>query len=432
MKNVKPGEVDAVTMNLYPFQKAGRDFLAARNVALLADQMRLGKSIQSIAAADQIGACKILVVCPASARVVWGEQWKKWQTKSRYVTVGHPGVDITGRDRIGMSVLIIGYTRPEDELPEQEYDLVIVDECHYLKTASAERTKRIYRIIKTAPRVWFLSGTPCPNGNYAEMWPILRMTGRCGYTYSDFVEKFCKGYQPARGDFRITGHKPGADEAIAKMLDGFMLRRKLVDVWPDLPPVHTEFYPVERPPNVEFDEMLDGRVHVAASVGGFYLDSELTTWRRLTGLAKVRGVVEVVKQELEAGLDKIVLFAWHKEVIEGLREGLKKYSPVVIVGSTSPESRKTAVEQFKTSPKVKVFIGNIQAAGEALDLSVACEVGFVELGWNPGTNDQPAARVQGINQKRPVRIRIFTLHASADGFVSRVIARKTQSLNVLF
>jgi len=45
-----------------PYQLIGRDFLAARTRALLADQMRVGKTPQAIMAADKLGAERVLVL----------------------------------------------------------------------------------------------------------------------------------------------------------------------------------------------------------------------------------------------------------------------------------------------------------------------------------------------------------------------------------
>jgi SNF2 family DNA or RNA helicase len=57
--------------SLYNHQIEGVKFLLSRNGCILADDMGLGKSIQSIIAAIESGAKKILVVCPSSTKINW-------------------------------------------------------------------------------------------------------------------------------------------------------------------------------------------------------------------------------------------------------------------------------------------------------------------------------------------------------------------------
>lgn len=409
---------------LRPYQIIGRNFMASRNVALLADGMRLGKSAQVIRAFESLGLTNILIICPASARYVWANEIQKWGLRRHTVHIGYPSVKLAPKLD---GICIAGYTRPEDDLIDQDWDLVVLDECHYLKNANSQRTQKIYRIIKHAPRVWWLSGTPMLSHG-AELWPMLRMAGRCTYTYGQFIQKFCNGYQPAKGKFRVTGHKRGAEQEIKNMLDGFMLRRTMKEVIPELPTVQTNFYPVEKFKGAEFDANEDAYIGQRTREFGAMADTSVATWRRMTGLAKVKGVLETVKHDLANGMDKLVLFAWHKEVMEQLWDGLASYGPVMLSGSTPPSMREYAVRLFTELPPCRVFIGNIQAASEAIDLSVACNVGFVELDWTPARNDQAAARVLGMNQKHPVDIRIFTLEDSADQIVARAILRKSKNL----
>jgi SNF2 family DNA or RNA helicase len=56
---------------LYQHQEDGIKFLLSRNGAILGDDMGLGKSMQSIIAALESGAKKILVVCPSSTKINW-------------------------------------------------------------------------------------------------------------------------------------------------------------------------------------------------------------------------------------------------------------------------------------------------------------------------------------------------------------------------
>ena len=76
----------------------------------------------------------------------------------------------------------------------------------------------------------------------------------------------------------------------------------------------------------------------------------------------------------------------------------------------------------------RVFIGNIQAAGEVIDLTPCSELVFLECSWVPGENAQAAMRLRGINQKWPVRARTFALFNSVDERVAEVLTRRTKEL----
>jgi SNF2 family DNA or RNA helicase len=81
---------------------------------------------------------------------------------------------------------------------------------------------------------------------------------------------------------------------------------------------------------------------------------------------------------------------------------------------------------------VRVFIGQIQAAGVAIDLSMSHEVAFLEASWVPGENAQAAMRVHHLKQTHPVNIRFFSLADSVDERVQAILRRKTRDLTALF
>ena len=64
---------------LMPHQEVAVPFLAERGFAFLWDEPGLGKTIDAIAAADAVGARKILVVCPAVVRTHWADEFETWQ-----------------------------------------------------------------------------------------------------------------------------------------------------------------------------------------------------------------------------------------------------------------------------------------------------------------------------------------------------------------
>src|ERR1700674_4234287 len=161
--------------DLLPYQVEGAVWLAGQKTGLLADEMGLGKSAQAIVACDAINAERILVVCPASARINWEREFKRFSTQQRTTTVLSTG----GKTPLG-ALTICSYelaTRKGTNtlLRAVNWDVLILDEAHYLKTPDAQRTHAVYGkkgLVRSAKRTYALTGTPAPN-NASELWTLL-------------------------------------------------------------------------------------------------------------------------------------------------------------------------------------------------------------------------------------------------------------------
>src|SRR5574343_1587167 len=163
-----------------PFQKAGIAYASRRMNTLLGDEPGLGKTIQAIGLANYLGLEKLLVVCPAGLRLNWTREIEKWHLRN-------PGVDVLldGKSEITRyRSTVVSYdlaVRLRADLMSRQYDLVVLDEGHYLKRGSALRTKTIFGdrrksipgIISNGKRVLFLTGTPLPN-HVGEVYSSLR------------------------------------------------------------------------------------------------------------------------------------------------------------------------------------------------------------------------------------------------------------------
>ena len=154
------------------------------------------------------------------------------------------------------------------------------------------------------------------------------------------------------------------------------------------------------------------------------LEMHLGPLRRLTGEIKAHAIVEAVVEEFDAGLNKIVLAYWHKDVGDILQAGLARFSPARLDGAT-PKAIRTNMEQaFLRNPKCRVFLGQIQAAGEAIDLSAAQNLIFVETSPVPKDMLQMGLRVTNHSQQQRPLVRVATLDGSIDDALQRILMRK--------
>ena len=124
-------------------------------------------------------------------------------------------------------------------LIKMRWDVLILDEAHYLKERTAKRTKAIYGfrqwpgIQSSAERVWRLTGTPMPN-NASELYTHLKSADLEHRNYWDYVFEFCDGFDSGYG-YNITGTKNVPK--LKRLLGQMMLRRKKEEVMQELPPI---------------------------------------------------------------------------------------------------------------------------------------------------------------------------------------------------
>lgn len=448
---------------LFPYQKTGAEWLATRKRAFLADEMGLGKSAQAITAADLAQCSRILVLCPAVARENWKREFERFSTAGRKFTVIESKAKTWERSHsLICSYDLAAIIPTKDAHP---FDLLILDEAHYLKSIAANRTKAVLGkdgLIRRAAKTWCLSGTPAPN-NASELWPILYTFGVTSLQYDDFVDRYCNGYVGPRG-FQITGTKASTTPELRNMMAPILLRRRKDEVMKELPPIffqdlaveasdvdlneHSSFTQYIFPQNrqAELWERLTNERKVLSTTldatgvarrdGMKALEAlaeSVSTLRRYTGLQKMPAIAELIKSELEANAyEKIVIFAIHRDVIEGLRTRLAKFGAVTLYGGTDPAKKVKNIDKFQMDPKCRVFIGNIQACGTAITLTAAHNVLFAEQDWVPGNNAQASMRCHRIGQTKPVTVRFAGLANSIDEKISQVLKRKTRQIDAIF
>lgn len=425
-----------------PTQISGATFLARNTNALLADEPRVGKTGAAIIAADFILAKSILVITTSSGRGVWKRGFADWSVLDRSVQIALP------KDEVTADVVIVGWqtiSQPKllASLLSRKWDLCIPDEDHYAKSFDAARTRALYgelhnggevlnnlkALYARAACVWPLTGTPQPH-DPGDWYP--RMRALCperlkacpekGWpdvtTWEAFRYHFCVVKMKKLSNFNKIPVVIGGRNLpeLKERLKGFFLLRTQQDVGIQ-PPIY-ELLPLvvsdRQRKQVEGD--LDRAKILKAADEGLTKDlgMHLGPVRRLTGEIKARAVIEAVKEEFECGLDKIVLAYWHKEVGKILLDGLSHVGVVGIDGSTPPNIRQKNEDAFKQPNGPRVFLAQIEAAGEAIDLSASAVLWFVETVFSPRSMKQMSLRVTNHTQARQAVVKVCVLEGSID------------------
>ena len=419
-------------LGLYPYQFEGVDFLAARNEALLADQMGLGKTVQALLAIPR--QARVLIVCPAVVKGVWAKEIERFRPDYRW-GIGGPNTIVPAE---GEALIITPHFLPEPVLRDSEYPtyvwageplpskmVLIADEAHMFKTKKAQRTQAFRALAgevrQREGKVWLLTATPLLN-RPQDLWGVLSagglVKGAFG-TWNNFLALYSAKKTPwGKGYF---WGKPSPD--VQKAVERVSLRRQRKEVLPELP---TKVYK-EIPVAVDRKGLRDAldavRWENADELPPFDL---LSKARAKLAEFKTDAAVEIVDQYVSAE-EPLIVFSAHRHPIERLR----KLGYPVITGDESPEERTEIVAEFQAGWSVKhgkhwVLGATIGAGGIGITLTRAAHVLFVDRDYTPALNEQAEDRVCRIGQDRGVVVMLLIADHPIDRRMTKLLADKRE------
>lgn len=447
----------------YPFQRAGIVYCLEHDRVLVADDPGLGKTLQALGAIHLRAAYPAIAVVPASLKLNWLREAQKTCQElipPEAVTI------ISGRPKADAQAMIAALNG-STKLWIINYDIVadwldilsaipfrawIADESHFLKNPEARRTKACKKLVEGIQIRYELTGTPILNRTkeLASQLDILGAIDDFGGTWS-YLMRYADGHREpiwtkigGRAMKKMIWNFDGAsnlDELQRKLRSRWMVRRSKDAVLKDLPPKRHQIieFPANGLQNFVDDEIsaealwqerIDqarleqdwSRIHddhatfdLAAEMLRKYYPayfSEMAALRHKTALAKLPKCIEHHIESLEE-VGKLVIFAHHHDVVNGLMAALKDYAPVKLTGEETKERKQKAVDAFQDGD-ARVFIGSIKAAGVGINLFKAALCQFDELDWTPGWMDQASDRLHRIGQLDSVLIQYLVLENSLD------------------
>lgn len=439
---------------LWPFQKASIDYALRRSNTLVGDQPGLGKTPIAICIANEIQAKRILVICPANIRIQWMKRIQEWTTM-RWPYVIHPILYSRSGVHPQAQWTVVSYDLARTEaigktLAKGHYDLLILDEAHYLKTPDSRRTRAVFGggdahlflpLAERSEKILALTGTPLPN-RPREAYTLAR--GMC-FDAIDWAseDKFRLRFNPSR-KIEITDPRTGRtrvaiDERTGRHAElqnrlraNFMVRHLKREVMPQLAmPMYDiiqleETGPVKQALHAESlldidPENLEGAD--AAILG------HIAVVRRMMGIALAPQVADYVEMLLDGGDEKLVLFAHHIAVLDIFEQRLRKHGVLRIDGRTPPSHKERLIRQFVGDKNVNIIIGNIQSMGTGTDglQEVAYHGLIAEPSWTPGENIQCFDRLDRGGQNRTVQGDIFV---APNSFAERILASALRKLQI--
>ena len=413
---------------LYQHQEEGIKFLLSRNGCILADDMGLGKSIQSIIAALESGAKNILVVCPSSAKINWEREiqvfcndtaiveGKKW-AQAKFTIINF--------DILKNFHTLVETRRaltPEElsavnrDLANVNFDLAIIDEAHYLKNNDSIRGKIMVELAvkHMIPKVWLLTGTPVANRpmDFFNLLKIIKSP--LAQNWKHYATRYCEGRKFFRtlksGQKKQIWLTDGASnlEELASKTKNIILRRLKTEVL-DMPDkvITPMYHKLDAKGRKEYEELWDAYLIKRASEGkkngNLQKDLvELILLRQFIAAQAIPYTIEMAENAIEMGR-KVIIFTNFDEEQEILARHFGKIA-VRHNGKMTTNAKQKSVDGFQTNNKIKVFIGNEKSAGVAITLTEGTVVIFNSYDWVPGNNEQAEDRAFRIGQKNDVNV----------------------------
>jgi SWI/SNF-related matrix-associated actin-dependent regulator 1 of chromatin subfamily A len=321
------------------------------------------------------------------------------------------------------------------------WDLLILDEAHYVRIPSTKRAKKVVALMKKVKNSLWLSGTPMMN-TVMDLYIPLKLCLESREDVPPEHKLYLKNYNTFGAYFshcrqttfgkEYTGIRN--PQILKEMINNnnfyYRLTKKEAEL--DLPDKTIQKI------DLDFDVKTENTQEVETFLRSLENEkipglppTHLTTMLRQLGEAKSThsSAMEFIDNILEQG-QPLVVFAYHKSVISNLYKYFKKYNPVVFDGSTSAEDKQKAVDDFQKGES-QIFIGQIISAGTGITLTRASTCVFIEVTWLPSHITQAIDRLLRIGQKNAVIAYFLCTKNKVDERIIRAMVNKQKNIEKL-
>ena len=445
---------------------------------ILADQMGLGKTIQTIGFLSHLrskGICgPFLVVGPLSTLSNWINEFKKFcpafptvlyhGSKQERAEIRNTRMPVRTVVDENFPVIVTSFEIAMFDrkfLQKYQFKYLIVDEGHRLKNFDC-RLIRELKIIPAANKL-LLTGTPLQN-NLPELWSLLHFLLPDVFSsldqfksWFDFSEELDEKVEFAE---REQQRRAKVISKLHGILKPFLLRRLKGDVEISLPRkkeiiLYASMSETQKKFNDALvDKTIEDILKKEASgsrvpVGSTALNNMLMQLRKncnhpdlisggLDGSIMFPSAEELVEQcgkmhllerlltNLRKNGHKMLIFSQMTRMLDLLESYFEQKGERVcrIDGSVKQDQRREAIEAFNTDPTVDMFLLSTRAGGLGINLTAADTVIIYDSDWNPHADMQAMDRVHRIGQTKPVHVyRLATANSVEGKMLSRAASK---------
>ena len=435
----------------YEYQREGIAYALEKKRCILGDEQGLGKTIEAIGVLTATKAFPALVVCPASLKINWQRELRKFgglnavilddknrQTWQRFWSIKRAD------GRACAEVFIVNYEslrkffvlRVKREgrftLKSVEFDprkdlfrTIIIDESHKCKNHSTQQAKFVQGIAMGKEYILELTGTPVVNNNIdliQQLNIMNRLDDFGGYT--KFMARYCAGEHKA-------SHLKELNYLLRK---NCFVRRLKKDVLTQLPDKTRSYLVTDIDNRKEYkeaehdiidylkkyqdadDEKIQRTIRGAIMV-------KMGVLKQISARGKVKGAIDVIHNVIDGEQgQKLIVFCYLREVVDYLKAEFR--DAVVVTGAENAEQKQYAVDRFQEDERTRLIILNYQSGGVGLTLTAASNVLFVEQPWTYSECCQAEDRAHRNGQKNAVNCVYLLGRDTIDEYMYQLIQTK--------
>lgn len=415
---------------------------------VIKDYVVTHNTFSSIYAAMAGGFEKILVVCPASLKYNWKREIGFLDDPDNVSILNSNRFEQSKWTIVNYDILKNFHRLPLNEkgnmcdrsdfipspFESAEYDLIIVDEAHYLKSNKSQRSKLFKDFAQFSEYIWLLTGTPIPN-KVENIFNLLSLINSPLSNNQDyFLLRYCGGYKSRIGNRQIIKTRGASNlPELREMLEFDMLRRTKHSAGVDLPDKLIRAIYLSLDGEYKYRQLLSEYEDWVAENE----DTQITLSDHLQQLVKIRMMLSEAKiaatiETIEGFIEqekKVVVFSCFSNTIRQIHDHFGKKS-VLVDGKVKGDKRQKAVDMFQNNKKVHVFCGNIIAAGVGLTLTKGTVVIFNDLDWVPANHMQAEDRCYRIGQNEDVNILYMLFEESLDELMYESLNKKRGNIDI--
>ena len=404
----QPIDLRYMNATLRDYQTFGVKYAIHQKRTLLGDEMGLGKTFQAMAtmaALKAAGKHHFMVVCPASVLINWQRELTKHTQLA--VTKIHGGdADALLHWRENGDVAVTTFESiSRFELPEKfKFDMLVVDEAHYVKNPSAQRTVAMRKLLAKTEGVLYMSGTPLVNR----------------------VDEMCflvSCLQPKTAQKLESVKNISTAEQFRKELAPVYLRRVREDVLKELPEL------VEKEQWCELSKK-EWSIYKEAVASGNIMAIRQVSWQvdDLAGSSKAKRLLEICESAKEEGR-KIIVFSFFRNTLEKVHRLLGERCMDTISGDISPARRQEIVDAFNQAKPGAVLVSQVQAGGTGLNIQAASVIVFCEPQLTPAIENQAISRAYRMGQTRDVLVHRLLADDTFDERMLEILSGKQKEFD---
>lgn len=429
-----------VWSKLRSFQKVCVRFGCIMQKIYIADEMGTGKTLQSLAICKYFSnKWPVLVVCPSLIKNTWCMEITNWLgIQDERILRIRSGKDFQRLLTTEYDFCVVSYGLICKMVPvRKKFRCVVIDECHYIKTASSQRTKACLAHLAGSEVRMMLSGTPfsypCEmftqiKGLYPDLYRRF-FKPDCPKNNDCFANRYCqpKKLWDRKWVYQFKGYDNQTE--LNAVLSTFMIRRKKRDVIKFLPQKIRIYHYLHELTKKQYREIELALKKEETELTATQQQRKYLESFRLTCRYKIKGVITFLKQLLVENTEfknrKCLIFAHHTEMRKALRDFLEyeKLSFFVIDGSTSDSNRAQFEFEFQTQNKYQIAVLSITAACAGITLTKASCVIFTEIMFGPDMMLQAEDRAHRMGQTLPVDI-IYLLQPKTTDVINMNLIQK--------